>query len=230
MRHFLERRDDLDAGARQNSPYDSNAGCAPRWPAPPTGSTGEPFLEALVERSPPAPERRRVQDARAPGNEYTFTPVGRRAADGVNTTERRAAGGIREGVRAARRLLAALRRTDPRRDPAGDHRCDPPGRAEGRRRKYSVTPRRPRLLHLVRRLRARSDAGDDRAGDPCDQLRRLGSIGYGRAFIRWIAGYLSAIVFFLGFFWMLWDKEKQCWHDKLASDVVVPVSAYPLNK
>lgn len=56
-----------------------------------------------------------------------------------------------------------------------------------------------------------------------------GSIGYGRAFIRWIAGYLSAIVFFLGFFWMLWDKEKQCWHDKLASDVVVPVSAYPLN-
>ena len=56
-----------------------------------------------------------------------------------------------------------------------------------------------------------------------------GSIGYGRAFIRWIAGYLSAIVFFLGFFWMLWDKEKQCWHDKLASDVVVPVSAYPIR-
>jgi len=56
-----------------------------------------------------------------------------------------------------------------------------------------------------------------------------GSIGYGRAFIRWIGGYLSAIVLFLGFFWMLWDKEKQCWHDKLASDVVVPVSAYPLR-
>jgi uncharacterized RDD family membrane protein YckC len=56
-----------------------------------------------------------------------------------------------------------------------------------------------------------------------------GSIGYGRAFIRWIAGYLSAIVVFLGFFWMLWDKEKQCWHDKLASDVVVPVSAYPIG-
>ena len=54
-----------------------------------------------------------------------------------------------------------------------------------------------------------------------------GSIGYGRAFIRWIGMYLSGIVFFLGYFWMLWDKEKQCWHDKLASDVVVPVSAYP---
>jgi uncharacterized RDD family membrane protein YckC len=56
-----------------------------------------------------------------------------------------------------------------------------------------------------------------------------GSIGYGRAFIRWIGGYLSAIVLFLGYLWMLWDKENQCWHDKLASDVVVPVSAYPLR-
>lgn len=56
-----------------------------------------------------------------------------------------------------------------------------------------------------------------------------GSIGYGRAFIRWICGYLSAIPIFLGFFWMLWDREKQCWHDKLASDVVVPVSAYPIR-
>ncbi len=54
-----------------------------------------------------------------------------------------------------------------------------------------------------------------------------GSIGYGRAFIRWIGGYVSAIVVLLGFFWMLWDKEKQCWHDKFASDVVVPVAAYP---
>jgi uncharacterized RDD family membrane protein YckC len=56
-----------------------------------------------------------------------------------------------------------------------------------------------------------------------------GSIGYGRAFIRWIGGYVSAVVIFLGFFWMLWDKEKQCWHDKFASDVVVPVSAYPIG-
>jgi uncharacterized RDD family membrane protein YckC len=56
-----------------------------------------------------------------------------------------------------------------------------------------------------------------------------GSIGYGRAFIRWIGGYVSTIVILLGFFWMLWDKEKQCWHDKFASDVVVPVSAYPIR-
>ncbi len=56
-----------------------------------------------------------------------------------------------------------------------------------------------------------------------------GSIGYGRAFIRWIGAYVSAIPIFLGYFWMLWDKEKQCWHDKFASDVVVPVSAYPIR-
>jgi uncharacterized RDD family membrane protein YckC len=49
-----------------------------------------------------------------------------------------------------------------------------------------------------------------------------GSIGYGRALIRWFGGILSTIPLFLGFFWMLWDKEKQCWHDKLAKDVVVP--------
>jgi uncharacterized RDD family membrane protein YckC len=55
-----------------------------------------------------------------------------------------------------------------------------------------------------------------------------GSIGYGRAFIRFIGRYVSALVIYIGYLWMLWDKEKQCWHDKLASDVVVPVSAYPL--
>ncbi|MGH2862746.1 MAG: RDD family protein [Solirubrobacteraceae bacterium] len=55
-----------------------------------------------------------------------------------------------------------------------------------------------------------------------------GPIGYGRAFIRLVGHWLSGIVFYIGYLWMLWDKEKQCWHDKLAGDVVVPVSAYPL--
>jgi uncharacterized RDD family membrane protein YckC len=53
------------------------------------------------------------------------------------------------------------------------------------------------------------------------------SIGHGRAFIRWIGSYVSAVVLLLGYLWMLWDEEKQCWHDKFASAVVVPVSAYP---
>jgi uncharacterized RDD family membrane protein YckC len=54
-----------------------------------------------------------------------------------------------------------------------------------------------------------------------------GSIGYGRGFIRWLGKIVSAIPVFLGYFWMLWDKESQCWQDKLANSVVVPVSAYP---
>jgi uncharacterized RDD family membrane protein YckC len=57
-------------------------------------------------------------------------------------------------------------------------------------------------------------------------FRQGGSIGYGRAFIRQIVKIVSAIPILLGYFWMLWDKEKQCWHDKAATDVVVPVSAY----
>jgi len=56
-----------------------------------------------------------------------------------------------------------------------------------------------------------------------------GPIGYGRAFIRWIVSYISAAVFLLGYLWMLWDKEKQCWHDKAANDVVVPVQYYPVS-
>ena len=53
-------------------------------------------------------------------------------------------------------------------------------------------------------------------------------IGHPRAFIRWISQILSTLIFFLGYLWMLWDPEKQCWHDKLAGDVVVPTAEYPV--
>ena len=55
------------------------------------------------------------------------------------------------------------------------------------------------------------------------------SIGYGRALIRNLARILSGIPFSLGYLWMLWDGEKQTWHDKLASDHVVPAEAYPVD-
>jgi uncharacterized RDD family membrane protein YckC len=51
------------------------------------------------------------------------------------------------------------------------------------------------------------------------------AIGYGRAAIRWVARFLSAIPLGLGYFWMLWDAEKQTWHDKLSTSVVVGASA-----
>jgi uncharacterized RDD family membrane protein YckC len=59
-------------------------------------------------------------------------------------------------------------------------------------------------------------------------LARGGAIGYGRGFIRWIGRFVSSVVFFLGYLWMLWDKEKQTWHDKMASAVVVPISSHPV--
>jgi uncharacterized RDD family membrane protein YckC len=60
-------------------------------------------------------------------------------------------------------------------------------------------------------------------------FRGGGEIGYARAFIRYIGRYVSAIPLLLGYFWMLWDGERQCWHDKFANDVVVPTSAYPVD-
>ena len=60
-------------------------------------------------------------------------------------------------------------------------------------------------------------------------LARGGSIGPGRAFIRYVGRIVSTIPLLLGYFWMLWDKEKQTWHDKFAGSVVVPTSAYPVD-
>jgi uncharacterized RDD family membrane protein YckC len=55
-----------------------------------------------------------------------------------------------------------------------------------------------------------------------------GPLGYGRAFLRLIGRYVSGMVCYLGYLWMLWDDEKQCWHDKMANDVVVPEEYYPV--
>lgn len=48
-------------------------------------------------------------------------------------------------------------------------------------------------------------------------------IGYGRAAVRWVISIVSVIPIGLGYFWMLWDSEKQTWHDKAAGSVVVLV-------
>jgi len=56
-----------------------------------------------------------------------------------------------------------------------------------------------------------------------------GPIGYGRAVLRYFARILSFIPCFLGYFWMLWDKNSQTWHDKITTDVVVPTDAYPVE-
>ncbi len=57
-----------------------------------------------------------------------------------------------------------------------------------------------------------------------------GELGYGKAVIRQVMRYVSGAVCLLGYLWMLWDKEKQTWHDKVSGAVVVPTSAYPVDK
>ena len=56
-----------------------------------------------------------------------------------------------------------------------------------------------------------------------------GPIGYGRGVIRYLGRILSALALLIGYLWMLWDREKQTWHDKLATSVVVPERYYPLS-
>jgi uncharacterized RDD family membrane protein YckC len=56
-----------------------------------------------------------------------------------------------------------------------------------------------------------------------------GPIGYGRAVIRYLGRIVSAIPCYLGYLWMLWDKEKQTWYDKMSTSVVVPVQYYPVS-
>ncbi|HET6549467.1 MAG TPA: RDD family protein [Solirubrobacter sp.] len=54
-----------------------------------------------------------------------------------------------------------------------------------------------------------------------------GPIGYGRAFLRLLIMWLGSIPIYLGWFWMLWDSQKQTWHDKVSNSFVVPADAYP---
>jgi uncharacterized RDD family membrane protein YckC len=43
------------------------------------------------------------------------------------------------------------------------------------------------------------------------------------ALVRGLAAGFSTVVFFLGFFWIAWDKERQGWHDRVAGTVVIRV-------
>jgi uncharacterized RDD family membrane protein YckC len=50
-------------------------------------------------------------------------------------------------------------------------------------------------------------------------------IGMGQAGLRYVGKIISGIPCGLGYFWMLWDDQKQCWHDKIASTKVIKVAA-----
>jgi uncharacterized RDD family membrane protein YckC len=46
-------------------------------------------------------------------------------------------------------------------------------------------------------------------------------IGVGRAFLRVLGYWVSAICLFIGFIWILFDARRQGWHDKIAGTYVV---------
>ncbi len=48
------------------------------------------------------------------------------------------------------------------------------------------------------------------------------SPGFWRMLLRETIGkFVSGLVFGLGYFWAIWDKDGQAWHDKIAGTVVV---------
>ena len=53
------------------------------------------------------------------------------------------------------------------------------------------------------------------------------SLPYARAFVRALMSTLSALVFFLGYLWMLWEPRKRTWHDMVAESLVVKAAFYP---
>ena len=47
--------------------------------------------------------------------------------------------------------------------------------------------------------------------------------------MRGLTGIFSLVVAGLGFLWMLWDPERQTWHDRVAGTYVVKVPrTYPV--
>jgi uncharacterized RDD family membrane protein YckC len=47
------------------------------------------------------------------------------------------------------------------------------------------------------------------------------NLSFGAAFGRGLMSIVSQAVCLLGYFWSIWDKEKQTWHDKVVDSVVI---------
>ena len=42
-----------------------------------------------------------------------------------------------------------------------------------------------------------------------------------KAFVRYVASWLSGAIFCLGYIWIIFDSKKQGWHDKIAGTYVI---------
>lgn len=57
-----------------------------------------------------------------------------------------------------------------------------------------------------------------------------GRVDFGRCVIRYLVALVSGLACGLGYLWMLWDPQRQTWHDKAAGTIVVPTSEYPVDR
>ncbi|HEX4778685.1 MAG TPA: RDD family protein [Acidimicrobiia bacterium] len=57
-----------------------------------------------------------------------------------------------------------------------------------------------------------------------------GRVDAGKSVVRYVVGIVSGLACLVGYFWMLWDPEKQTWHDKASGTYVVPTAYYPVER
>jgi uncharacterized RDD family membrane protein YckC len=61
-------------------------------------------------------------------------------------------------------------------------------------------------------------------------VRRNGAkLSFGRSILRFFSYWISAIPLFLGFFWVIWDPNRQSWHDKIAGTQVMYLPKKPIK-
>lgn len=46
-------------------------------------------------------------------------------------------------------------------------------------------------------------------------------IGFGRGLVRYVILIVGSIPLYLGWLWMIWDAQRQTWHDKAANTIIV---------
>ena len=78
------------------------------------------------------------------------------------------------------------------------------------------------VLYLVQLGRSGQTWGRRIVGIKVVRVGTGAAPGFWRALGRQLfAGVISANVLYLGYLWMLWDSDRQTWHDKVAGTVVV---------
>jgi uncharacterized RDD family membrane protein YckC len=81
------------------------------------------------------------------------------------------------------------------------------------------------ILSILYYILAWSKGGGQTVGNFTFLMRVVGTdgqpIGLGKAVVRYIGYYVSAIPLSIGFLWAAFDKRRQGWHDKIARTYVI---------